>query len=272
MLESLPDGAAFARKTAEQAGEVLLAAFQEGSVCGTLKDDQTLVTEADHQADEIIQKAIRSAYPEHAVLSEESQTCYPGGQSHVWVIDPLDGTTNFSQGLHYWGVSIALLIDGQPALAALYFPAVEELYAAYRGGGATLNDQPLVIKENPSPAEHHFFMHCSRTHQRFRVNVPQKQRTLGAAAYHFCAVGKGSAVMVLETTVKLWDIAAAWLILREAGGQTAVLTQDGDKNLSLRGSPFPPQPGKDYNSINFTALAADTPYHLNELVQHLEPR
>jgi myo-inositol-1(or 4)-monophosphatase len=272
MSFSLQDGAAFARDTAEQAGRALLDTFHQGTIRGTLKDDQTLVTAADHQADEIIREAIRETYPEHAVLSEEAETHFPGGHSHVWVIDPLDGTTNFSQGLHHWGVSIALLIDGQPALAALYFPAVGELYTATRDGGASLNGHPLVLRENHSPANHHFFMHCSRTHQRFRVDVPQKARTLGAAAYHFCALGKGAADLVLETTVKLWDIAAAWLVLEEAGGKTAVLKHNPQQGLVLVDSPFPPRTGDDYNSINFTVLAADTPYHLNELVQHLEPR
>jgi myo-inositol-1(or 4)-monophosphatase len=269
---SLQDGAAFARDTAASAGQALLDTFHQGTIQGTLKDDQTLVTEADHQADEIIRRAIRETYPEHAVLSEEAQTYFPDGHSHVWVIDPLDGTTNFSQGLHHWGVSIALLIDGQPALGALHFPAVGELYTAIRGSGASLNSHPLVLRENPSPANHHFFMHCSRTHQRFRVHVPQKERTLGAAAYHFCALGKGAAVLVLETTVKLWDIAAAWLVLEEAGGKTAVLEHDQQKGLVLVDSPFPPRTGDDYNSVNFTVLAADTPYHLDELVKHLEPR
>lgn len=270
--ESLPRLRAFAEDTAQQVGKDLLETFQHGDVTGTLKDDHTLVTEADHLADDVIRKAVKSTYPDHAVLSEESQTIYPDDATYVWVIDPLDGTTNFSQGLHHWGVSLGLLKHGIPAAAALCFPAVRELYSAHRHGGAALNGRSIIIRPSSSPAPHHFFLHCSRTHQKFKIDIPQKERTLGAAAYHFCAVGKGSGVMALETTVKLWDIAAAWLILEEAGGELAVYDRDEEGKPSLGKNPFPPEPGKNYNYVNFTVLAADTPYHLTTLVRHLEPR
>ncbi len=253
----------FAIDLAKETGALLREYFEVDGVPGRLKEDQTLVTRADLEADELIRKAIQKKYPQDGILSEEGDTSYPKGHSHVWVVDPLDGTTNFSLGLHYWGVSLARFEGGHPHTAAVYFPIVDELYAAQRGGGLELNGEKHRI---PNPKQNNpksFFAHCSRTYNCYQVNLPYKSRSLGAAAYHLCTVAKGSAIIALETTPKIWDIAGAWLVVQEAGG--CISTLKG-------GKPFPALSGIDYQDKPFTTLATASPTLLKRAQKGLIPK
>lgn len=240
----------FATDLARQAGERLLSYFQPTGIHALVKADHTAVTEADLAADDLISHAIRSQYPQDGLITEESGTVYPRGKTHVWVVDPLDGTTNFSLGLHYWGVSIARLADGVPDLGVLYFPIVDELMTAQRGQGAHLNGQPIEVKPPDKDQPFSFFACCSRTIRRYHIGVRYKARVLGSAAYNLSTVARGSAVLGHETSTKVWDIAAAWLLIREAGG--VIQTLDGD-------SPFPLSPGVDYEGEKIPVMAAATP-------------
>jgi len=134
----------FAVSLARQTGDLLLDFFRHSDLQTNFKPDHSVVTEADLAADELISKAIQEQYPGDMLLSEETQTRYPNGTnpSHppLWIIDPLDGTTNFSLGLHFWGISIARLVEGRPETAVLYYPLIEELYTAERGRGAGPHD------------------------------------------------------------------------------------------------------------------------------------
>lgn len=235
-----------ARNAAFQAGMLLLEHFQHGDRRGSLKADRTLVTAADQAADRFIQGMITEAFPEDGILSEESSTYFPD-QEQVWVIDPLDGTVNFSQGLLYWGVSIAHLENGIPQSAALYFPVVDELYSARKGAGAFLNGSPLQVSESGQESPFPLFVHCSRMHQRYQVDLPYKRRSLGAASYHLCLIARDSAALAFESTPRIWDIAGAWLVVSEAGGAITSLAET---------QPFPGHPGEDYLRKPFPTLAA----------------
>ncbi len=239
----------FATDLARQAGETLLNYFSLTGIATNLKADRTVVTEADLAADKVIVDAINAAYPQDQILSEESSPNLNPTSAAIWVIDPLDGTSNFSLGMPIWGVSIARLVDGQPDTAALYFPTIGELYSAQRGQGAFLNGQAIHPK-GPRP-EHPaaFFSCCSRTHRQYDVQIRYKIRILGAAAYSFCNVARGAAVLGFQATPKIWDIAAGWLVLAEAGGVVDVLHG---------AAPFPLKTGLDYASASFpTLMAAD---------------
>ena len=137
----------FAIQLAQEVGKLLFGYFQSDELHAELKSDRSVVTQADLEADRVIKLAIRRGYPDDFLLSEEVQPGEAGLEippdRAVWIIDPLDGTTNFSLGLHYWGVLLARLVNGWPELAVLYFPAVNELYTAQRGRGACLNHEPL---------------------------------------------------------------------------------------------------------------------------------
>jgi len=176
------------------------------------KEDRTVLTEADLAADRFLTQAIQAAFPEDYILSEEMNTQAPMTGQPVWVIDPLDGTTNFSLGVHYWGVSIARVVNGWPETAAVYFPVIDELYTAQRGAGSFLNGDRL--KTTPfDPSLPNLFFCCSRTYQHYRVKLRIKHRILGAAAYNFCAIASGRAKVGFEVTPKLWDIAAGGLLI-----------------------------------------------------------
>ncbi len=257
------DALQFAIALARQTGALLLAHYRRGSIEAHLKADRTVVTAADLAADQLLQAEIRAVFPQDGILSEEGDTRYPADKPAVWVIDPLDGTTNFSLGLHYWGVSIARLVDGEPALGVLYFPLLEELYSAQRGGGAFLNGAPLraIPPEPGKPSS--FFSCCSRTHQLYQVSLRYKTRILGSAAYGLVTAARGSALLALEVTPKVWDFAASWLITCEAGGVIAPL---------VGAAPFPLEGGSDYGGRVYPLLAAATPKLWSEGQEKITPK
>ncbi len=240
----------FAAGLACQAGELLLGYYKLSGVAAQLKLDHSVVTEADLAADRWIAGQIQSAYPGEGLVSEE---LHPGALTevpeHLWVIDPLDGTTNFSLGLHVWGVLVCRLARGVPDTAALYFPLLDELYTAQRGQGAWLNGEGIQprppLRDQPAA----FFACCGRTHREYQVSVPYKPRILGSAAYSFCAVARGAAVLGFEAAPKIWDLAGAWLLVEEAGG--VIETHHGPQ-------PFPLRPGLDYENVKYPTLAAAT--------------
>ena len=240
----------FTVQLARQAGELLARFHASGELATRLKDDHSLVTQADIESDRLIAAAIHQSFPDDLLLSEELQPDYPTGSAAtaqaIWVIDPLDGTTNFQLGLPFWGVSIARLVGGWPDTAALYFPQLGELYSAQKGQGAWLNGEPLQVRRDRF-RKLSFFACCSRTMKFYTVDIPYKTRILGCAAYTLCAVARNIAILGFETVTKIWDIAGAWLVLQEAGAQVATL--DGQKPLPLR-------PGIDYARQSFPILAA----------------
>lgn len=255
----------FTADLARQAGGIVMDIYRRGELGLRVKTDRTLVTEADLAADRFIAGQIQQHDPTARLLSEEHQTTSPAGavEGSLWVIDPVDGTANFSLGLPHWGVSVARLEKGSPQEAALYYPALDELYTARLGQGAYLNGAPIQAKP-PDPAlPSAFFSCCSRTYRQYQVRVPYKARILGCASYSLCAVARGMAVLGFEVTPRLWDIAAAWLLVQEAGG--IIETYDGAQ-------PFPVVPGKEYAAQTYPTLAAATPELARKARQWIQPR
>ena len=234
---------------ANKTGELLLDHFNLMGTPADLKPDRTVVTEADLAADKLITEAINTAFPQDDILSEEGNTTVDQLDRPIWVIDPLDGTTNFSLGLQIWGVSIARLVNGIPKTASLYFPALNELYTAEHGQGAFLNGDPIQVKTPEKNQPTPFFTCCSRTLRNYTVDIPYKTRILGSAAYDLCLTARGAAIMGFQATPKIWDLAAGWLLIQEAGGITEVLGGP---------APFPLKPQTDYEKLSFsTIMAAD---------------
>jgi myo-inositol-1(or 4)-monophosphatase len=241
----------FAIQLGKQAGELLLGHYHSKQVDTQLKADHSAVTQADLAADHLISNAIQRAYPGELLLSEELQPTLPSDVRKIpqalWIVDPLDGTTNFSLGLHFWGVSIARLVDGWPDTAVLYFPLIDELYIAQRGQGACLNGVHIQVVSGHPQSALSFFACCSRTHRQYQVRIPYKTRILGSAAYTFCAVARGLAILGFEATPKIWDLAGAWLLVGEAGG--VIETLHGNQ-------PFPLQHDVHYSRQSYPTLAA----------------
>jgi myo-inositol-1(or 4)-monophosphatase len=251
----------FATELAITAGELLCAYFRSDTLRTSRKADRSVVTEADLAADRMVLDEIRSAYPGDAILSEELSPTLQGEPRPTWVIDPLDGTTNFSAGLPLWGVSIARVLDGWPATGVVYFPLLDELYTAQKGRGAALNGQALRVPA-AQPIEP-IFAHCTRTWQQYQVNLPYKKRILGSAAYNLCAVARGAALLSFDVTPKVWDLAAGWLVVEEAGGVVAPLNGE---------APFPLEMDKAYNRWQIPLLSAATPNALAAARNGIRPR
>lgn len=237
---------AFAQALADDAAALAAGYFRHTSA--RRKSDGTLVTEADERANDLIVERIRAAWPGHAILSEEGSTLYDPAYSHTWVVDPLDGTTNFARGMPVWGISLALLIDGRPAAAALSFPRLGERYWAGLGRGAFCNDEPLLTDQAAAIDNQQIFTQCTRTRRRLRIQSPLKARMLGSAAYHLLAVARGSSLAAVECTPKVWDLAGAALVAQEAGGTLRGL--DGDPIFPL------PARQQEYAAVSWPTLAA----------------
>ncbi|MFZ2096742.1 MAG: inositol monophosphatase family protein [Anaerolineales bacterium] len=240
----------FAVQLALKAGNLLREFFNPAGIHASVKPDHTVVTEADLAADTFITHEIQMHYPNDVIISEESSHLLNNDQTSIWIIDPLDGTTNFSLGLAIWGVSIARIVNGIPALGVLYFPIINELYTTRRGSGSFLNQKSILVRA-PDPSQPmSFFACCSRSFRYYNISVPYKPRIMGSAAYTFCMVARGSALLGFDAAPKIWDLAAAWLLVEQAGGKIA----------AFEGSPaFPISSQDNFSLCNYPTLAAATP-------------
>jgi myo-inositol-1(or 4)-monophosphatase len=239
----------FAINLALETGELLQKYYNFSGIHASTKPDKSVVTEADLAADKLIILKINALYPQDEIVSEESSHFLTDIHLPIWVVDPLDGTTNYSLGLPVWGVSIARLIDGHPDLGVLFFPRLNELYFSQRGSGAFLNHQPISTHAPDPTQPMSFFACCSRTFRGYDISVPYKPRIMGSSAYSYCLVARGSALLGFDATPKIWDLSAVWILVEEAGGSIQ----------SFEGSQiFPIKTEFDYSTTSFPVLAGAT--------------
>ena len=244
-VDGLPAGAlAFARGLAREVG--LRLREVEGRLVATLKRDGTLVTEFDLEADRKVTQAIRERYPGHGILSEEQSQVF-GGEEWVWVIDPIDGTSNFTWGFPTWGVLIGLLHHGMPVMGVADFPMIGHQYYGVEGAGAWLNDAPIkaALADGLQPTQ--LFSACSRTLKFGRPNLPMKARISGSTGFDLAMLARGSVVGVIQQSVHVWDVAAMWPIVQAAG---AIVASNLSQGL------FPLVAGLDYGDVGFAILGA----------------
>jgi len=143
------------------------------------------------------------------------------------------------------------------------FPALGETYVAWRGGGATLGGRPLRVRVPRPPADTAILACCSRTPRWHHVNLPMKIRVFGAATWSLACVARGSAAICYETRAKVWDLAAGWCVVEEAGG---VVEAIGGRR------PFPLDASVDFATMDFPVLAAASPGLAAQAREHIEPR
>lgn len=205
----------FAVELAAEAAAIGVAHY--GTSQARRKYDGTLVTQTDEQIDRLVSARIRAAWPDALILSEEQATWFDPAAPAVWVVDPVDGTTNFARGVPVWGVSIGVLVNGAPVAGVVHFPLLGEVFTALLGGGAFRNGEPIQASA-AAPEDEQLIMECTRTRKRWWFDLPLKSRLLGSAAYHVCKVADGTALACSEASPKIWDLAAAGLVLTEAGG------------------------------------------------------
>jgi len=191
---------------------------------GVVKDEgaRELVTEADRQTERMIRKAVLTAFPDDGFLGEE-YGLVPDSTGYTWVVDPIDGTTNFTHHIPEFCVSIAVLYQGMPVIGIVYEPNRDICYEAALGKGARCNGIRLETRRRPLSSETLFgfssrFIGAPPDHVLRILEYCDEYRNLGSAALHLCYVAEGLLDGAFADSTKLWDIAAAGLIVTEAGG------------------------------------------------------
>tara|TARA_Y100001968_G_scaffold49997_2_gene40424 strand:+ start:14864 stop:15685 length:822 start_codon:yes stop_codon:yes gene_type:complete len=191
-----------------------------GRISSDIKSDGTLITACDKWSDELIVNSLEKITNKNeGILSEEGSQEVPNS-SCFWVVDPLDGTTNFAAGIPYWAISIARFENGIPETAFLDIPALNKRIVAIRGKGVSLNNKKIE-KKTLSLINNNCVSLCSRSIKILQLQpkkaFPGKIRLLGVSSLNMTSVALGQTIGAIEATPKIWDLAAAWLILTELG-------------------------------------------------------
>ncbi len=228
-------------KALREAGSLLKASLSRRGGYETKQSELSLVTQTDREAERIIIGLIRQSFPDHAILAEESLGS--GTSPHRWVIDPLDGTTNFAHTYPVCCVSIAYEYEGQVQIGGIFDPFRDELFFASKGGGAFLNEEQIHVSKTPRLTEallstgfpydrkKNIDMYVAPVRD-FLMHIHGIRRT-GSAALDMCYVASGRFDGYFESKLSPWDIAAAGLIVVEAGGR---LSNYAGKPFTLTGS------------------------------------
>lgn len=221
-----------------RAGELALSYY--GRVTPSEKPDRSFVTEADKVVEEFLRSELAKHFPGVEVLGEEVET---GVKENVsWVVDPIDGTANFVAGVPIWAVSVGLVENGVPIMGAVYYPAIGELYCAQKGKGAWLNGKRIFARRDNEIRHDDLLGLSTLSIKRMKVNLPCKVRSLGTAVACFTFVAKGSFVGGVLTDNRVWDIAAGWVIAKEAGAEVIyMLTGEPISHLKLNREQLHPQ-------------------------------
>jgi len=240
-------------KAARRAGTIInRASFDVSLLKITRKQHNDFVTEVDKAAEDTIIEVLKSAYPDHAILAEESG---PSANLHddnenVWIIDPLDGTTNFIHGFPQYCISIALQQRGQITQAVIYDPTRNDLFTASRGAGAYLNEKRIRVTRRDRIADaligtgfpFRDMAGLDEYMKMFRIMTENCAglRRPGAAALDLAYVAAGRLDGFFEKGLKPWDIAAGSLLVTEAGGIVGTFNGEADylhKGDVLAGNP-----------------------------------
>lgn len=227
----------FAESLATRAGAILRE--HQGKVHRVeYKGEIDLVTEVDRLSEEFIRREISERFPDHEILGEEEGLSASGSEFR-WIVDPIDGTTNYAHGFPYYCVSIGLERGGELVAGAIYNPVLDELYSAHKGGGATMNGSPIrvskvdtVMRSLLTTGFPYSVRQAGDNFEEFRrfVLASQAVRRAGSAALDLCCVAIGRYDGFWEPGLSPWDIAAGALIVQEAGGQ---VTSYGGEPLDI---------------------------------------
>lgn len=199
----------------------------------SIKTDDTMVTEADRKCQKLIMNHIKEQYPDHGFIAEEGKSANPliqpprGDEDIWWVIDPIDGTNNYAQGMMTFTVSIAAFKDNCPIVAAIYEPATDSMFTTSTDTDARLNMTRINVNDKEINRFSNFGLDSHFTPEMTPVIIDIMQKTrfrnLGSTALHLAYVAKGALIGSITSTAKLWDIAAGTLLIENAGGKVTDL-------------------------------------------------
>jgi myo-inositol-1(or 4)-monophosphatase len=214
-----------AKDVAREAGDLLMSYY--GKIHVKYKDDRSVVTEADIESEKLIKSTLEAEFPDYSFLGEESGLDEKDGD-HLWVVDPLDGTTNYMIQNPFFCVSIGLVRKGEPIIGVVYYPFVDELFSAEVEKGAYLNSKRIYVskKERLEDSVVSFCNNRGETAIRRMANifldvklVTNKLRQFGAGGLEMSYVACGRTESFMMPNTNLWDVAAGTAIVREAGGR-----------------------------------------------------
>jgi myo-inositol-1(or 4)-monophosphatase len=211
----------------------------------SVKGPGDFVSAADRKAEKTLFEELSKARPGYGFIMEESGRVEGGDKANTWIIDPLDGTTNFLHGLPIFGISIALEREGQLVAGLVYNPADDEMYVAERGQGAWLNNHRLRVAQRRELSDALVatgipHLGKAKDHPQFKKELSavmtrvSNVRRLGAAALDLAYVAAGRYDAYWERSLKCWDVAAGIVLVREAGGFVTDL--DGGSDMLAKGS------------------------------------
>jgi myo-inositol-1(or 4)-monophosphatase len=241
-------------------GEILKQGFGSISNYETKQDQSNIVTEFDFKSEKAIARLIQQSYPDHNILCEE-EGFTNNASEYTWIIDPLDGTSNYAAGIPWFGILIALLKDSQPILSGAYLPISNELYHASLGGGAFKNDIQILtstevnLKNILCCYSLDFSEDPSKTEREVQIikNLVQQCRNMRStnSLVDFCYTAEGKLGAAINQAMKIWDIAAPQLILEEAGARVT----------DIRGNQIVYDLSNHSMDQNFSAIAANPQLH-----------
>ncbi|WP_421774455.1 inositol monophosphatase family protein [Gracilimonas sp.] len=217
-----------AKKAAEEAASIIRDYAGRSSFDVKLKGKNDLVTDADVHSEKKIIEVIKNAFPNDQILAEESRAKASIPKERIWIIDPIDGTTNFAHSFPVYCVSIALWENKEPKAGLVYEVANDELFTATEGGGAYLNGERIWISQNEDPSSSligtgfpYNNLNLVDNYLKLFKRMMEKThgvRRPGSAAWDLCNVACGRFEGFYEYGLSPWDVAAAVLIIKEAGG------------------------------------------------------
>ncbi len=243
---ALGDELAFALDLGRRAGDILMDRYERlGQI--DYKSARDVVTEADHLSEAMIVEAIRAAYPNDAILAEETGEhravageAPTSGHGRVWIVDPLDGTVNYANGLPIFCVSIGLVVDGVPTVGVIVDPTRHESFAAARDAPATLDSRPVATSDKDKLSDFVISMALGGRSATSRARSVRKQirisRSMGSAALALAYVANGRFdAFIQQGGLSVWDVAAAGLIAERGGAR--VTSMDGGPWFNLARGP-----------------------------------
>lgn len=212
-------------EAAKEAGAVLVK-FSRGPIRYRMKSERDIQAEADLESEKVIKSKIKSAFPDHKILAEESGE--DGVESeYLWVVDPLDGTINYARGIEEYAVSIALCRNGEIILGVIFQPALDRLLVAEKGRGAYLNGEPLTLSDEAelrnclAATDTSSNLEARRYNFELLVKVAaavRHVRIFGSTSLHLARIAQGQIDFYYKTRCNYWDVAAGALMVQEAGG------------------------------------------------------
>lgn len=228
-----------------EAGQIALSHFN--SVEAHFKADNTLLTAADIEIQQFLERKLRSAFPHHAFIGEESTKPLCNGEDadahpitqpdadkspYVWAVDPLDGTTAFALGLPGWGISVGLLYNGHPCLGFFYMPLQDDLTYTTLDGQLYWNDELLTQPICATWLPKRFLAVNATAHADYAIDI-RGTRSLGSIGANLVYTARGAAACAFAAKAKLWDLVACAAIIHAAGGEITYIDGTSIEYLSL---------------------------------------